>query len=71
MEHAHASIKPDKDQVDWIYLTTDSMEALRTVLDDYDQTVNVRTDSSNNQSDIVAHVLRVYLIDPEKKIRNI
>ena len=71
MEHAHASIKPDKDQVDWIYLTTDSMEALQTILDDYDQTVNIRTDSSNNQSDIVAHVLRVYLIDPEKKIRNI
>ncbi len=67
----HTAMMHEKSQTDWIYLTADSIESLQTILDDYDQTVNRKIETSDDQTSDFAHILRVYLIDPEKKVRNI
>jgi cytochrome c peroxidase len=57
--------------VDWSFLTAASDETLAPVLDDYDQSV-IRDRSADGQLlGSMSHILRVFLIDPQKNIRNI
>ena len=50
---------------DWQFLTTESETALAPLLDAYDQYV------IRDESGAISHVLRVLLIDRERKVRNI
>ncbi|MFD2114052.1 cytochrome c peroxidase [Thiorhodococcus fuscus] len=56
---------------DWRFLTAASDAALAPVLDAYGQGVNRLYDAQGRPSGRFAHVLRVFLIDPERRIRNI
>lgn len=57
-----------KSDIDWKYLTTESNEELFPILDAYGQSVIPNSDEGTGN---FSHVLRVYLIDPDLKIRNI
>jgi cytochrome c peroxidase len=57
--------------VDWQFLTTAGTEQLAPILDAYDQCVIRDVDESGEPLGTMSHVLRVYLIDRELKIRNI
>jgi len=56
---------------DWVFLTTASQDALQPTLDAYDQWVIRDYDAEGNYLGTMSHVLRVYLIDAERRIRNI
>ena len=57
--------------VDWRFLTAESEDSLAQILDDYDQSV-IRDRGPDGQSmTTISHILRVYLIDADKRIRNI
>lgn len=56
---------------DWDFLTTESPAALRPLLAAYDQDVQAQYSTSGIAQQEYAHVLRVFLIDPELRIRNI
>jgi cytochrome c peroxidase len=53
---------------DWRFLTTASSQALAPLLQDYDQFTQPATEESSN---VISHVLRVFLIDERKQVRNI
>ncbi len=55
---------------EWQFLTTSSQQALEPILDAYHQNVIPDADPTG-QSSAFSHVLRVFLIDPQKRIRNI
>lgn len=57
--------------VDWVFLTTASQDALQPTLDAYDQWVIRDYDADGNYLGTMSHVLRVYLVDAERRIRNI
>jgi len=57
--------------VDWWFLTTRSVADLKPVLEAYDQWVIRDVDAEGNALGSMSHVLRVYLIDRDLKIRNI
>lgn len=61
----------DKGTDSWKFLTTQNESVLAPILDAYSQDVqrSMSSDSSNSRN--ISHVLRVFLIDPEKNIRNI
>lgn len=56
---------------DWRFVTTESQEALKPILDAYRQSVIQDYDDSGKPLPSFSHILRVFLIDPEKQIRNI
>ena len=57
--------------VDWDFLTTSSEKALDPILNKYFQTV-IRVKNEDGESEAaISHILRVYLIDKNKTIRNI
>lgn len=56
---------------DWQFLTTASEDDLRPILDAYDQWVIRDYDREGNYLGTMSHVLRVYLIDADRQIRNI
>lgn len=60
-----------KDKVELTYLTADSVENLMPILDNYDQTIQNQVNDDGSHSENFSHILRVYLIDPNFKIRNI
>jgi len=60
-----------RDSDDWTFLTGESMAALQPLLDAYGQGVARIHDEQGRYTGHIAHVLRVYLIDPRKRIRNI
>jgi len=60
-----------RNNVDWLFLTAASEETLAPILDDYDQAVIRDRDADGNRIGTMSHVLRVFLIDSEKNIRNI
>jgi len=60
-----------KDDFDWVFLTTASQDTLQPTLDAYDQWVIRDYDADGNYMGTMSHVLRVYLIDAERRIRNI
>lgn len=60
-----------REGVDWRFLTTDSMAVLEPILVDYDQWVIRDYDDEGRALGTMSHLLRVYLIDRERRIRNI
>ena len=56
---------------DWHFLTTKSEQALSPLLRDYKQDIQREMTVNGTAGDSIAHVLRVFLIDPENNIRNI
>lgn len=57
--------------VDWRFLTADSDDALAGILEDYDQAVIRDVDPDGKPIGTMSHILRVFLIDASKNIRNI
>ena len=55
----------------WKFLTSESEAALKPILDGYGQSVNRVYNESGQATGHFSHILRVYLIDPQKQIRNI
>jgi cytochrome c peroxidase len=56
---------------DWPFLTTESQEALTPILEAYGQSVQREVDADGEPLGTISHILRVFLIDREKRIRNI
>ena len=56
---------------DWRFLTTASRDKLEPILRSYGQTLIRDNDGAGNPLPSYSHILRVFLIDPEKQIRNI
>jgi cytochrome c peroxidase len=56
---------------DWRFLTAASTAALQPILASYDQSVSVDYDAQGQPLDTFSHLLRVYLIDSERQVRNI
>ena len=56
---------------DWQFLTTSSEEALAPILRDYGQWVIKDYDTEGRYLGTMSHLLRVFLIDKQKRIRNI
>ena len=59
------------DKFDWQFLTTASDRELTPLLDTYGQWVIKDYDEQGNYLGTMSHVLRVFLIDQKKRIRNI
>ncbi len=57
--------------LDWRFLTTDGRGSLDPILDGYSQWVIRDYDEAGAPLGTISHLLRVYLIDREKRIRNI
>jgi cytochrome c peroxidase len=56
---------------DWRFLTTESEQALAPILAAYGQSVNREYGEDGEPLGTISHILRVYLIDRQKRIRNI
>ncbi len=56
---------------DWRFLTTKSQQQLQPILERYGQSVIRDIDDKGEPMPSFSHILRVFLIDPEKRIRNI
>jgi len=56
---------------DWVFLTTASEEKLQPILDGYGQFRAMFYNPDGSYSGSISHVLRVYLIDRDHRIRNI
>ena len=57
--------------VDWRFLTAESESRLNPILRDYDQFVIRDRGPDGEPLATMSHILRVYLIDADKRIRNI
>ncbi len=57
--------------VDWQFLTTKDRETLEPILEDYGQYTLREYDEEGNYTGDFAHMLRVYLIDQDLRVRNI
>ena len=57
--------------VDWRFLTTGSEKSLAPILEDYDQAVIRDIGPNGEPIGTMSHILRVFLIDKNKNIRNI
>ena len=57
--------------LDWRFLTTRSEQMLQPILDQYQQTVQKVFDAQGKFTGTFSHILRVYLIDKNKHLRNI
>lgn len=58
-------------KVDWQFLTTQSEQQLQPILNHYQQAVQKIYDQEGLFTGTFSHILRVYLIDKDKQIRNI
>lgn len=56
---------------DWRFLTTSGQDALQPILESYGQSVVRDPDSEEGEAGSISHVLRVFLIDQDLRIRNI
>ena len=59
------------ENVDWRFLTTASETELQPILDHYRQNIQKVYDENGQFTGTFSHILRVYLIDRDKQIRNI
>ena len=57
--------------VDWRFLTAESEGSLDPILDDYDQSIIRDIGPDGKPVGTISHILRVFLIDSDKQIRNI
>ena len=69
MQQAAAALV--RDGADWQFLTTASAADLAPILRAYGQSVHAEVDADGKPLGTISHTLRVYLIDREKRIRNI
>lgn len=69
MRHYGAAFHPG--EFDWQFLTTRDDAALQPILDGYQQSVQKIYDDQGRFTGTFSHLLRVYLIDRNKNIRNI
>lgn len=58
-------------EVDWSFLTTNSDAELKGILEAYDQSITQEIDEHGRPTGNIAHILRVFLIDPKQRVRNI
>ena len=56
---------------DWQFLTTDSVASLAPILTAYEQDIQRQYSLDGTGTKDFSHILRVFLIDPQKQIRNI
>lgn len=56
---------------EWRFLTTPSEQDLYPILKDYRQDIQREMSVNGDQTEDISHILRVFLIDPNLKIRNI
>jgi cytochrome c peroxidase len=56
---------------EWQFLTTESVQALEPLLKDYNQSVIPEYNEKGEITGSISHILRVYLIDQQRRIRNI
>jgi len=61
----------DNDVINWNFLTTNSTKELNPILDKYSQRIIKEYDEDGNYVGSISHILRVFLIDKSKSIRNI
>ena len=61
----------DKHLVDWQFLTTENADTLEPILDGYQQRIIKEYDNEGNYVGSISHILRVFLIDKDKQVRNI
>ena len=61
----------EKHLVDWQFITTKNADVLDPILDGYQQRIIKEYDSEGNYVGSISHILRVFLIDKDKQIRNI
>lgn len=61
----------DSGVVDWNFLTTTSPNDLDPILDGYGQRILKEYDEEGNYIGSISHILRVFLIDKNKTVRNI
>ena len=66
-----ANFKFAGDKGEWRFLTTSSVKALEPVLESYNQDIQREMSINGDQTENISHILRVFLIDPQLKIRNI
>lgn len=59
------------DNIDWRFVTTHSEKSLAPLLKAYNQSVLRVMDEAGKETGQISHILRVFLIDTSKKIRNI
>ncbi len=57
--------------LEWRFLTTRSEQTLRPILDSYRQSIRKEYDENGRFTGTFSHILRVYLIDRQRKLRNI
>jgi cytochrome c peroxidase len=62
---------PEADADSWAFLTTASDDALDPILEGYGQSIVPEVDPDGRPTGQFAHVLKVFLIDPERRVRNI
>jgi cytochrome c peroxidase len=55
----------------WAFLTTASAEGLDPILEGYGQSIVPELDADGHPTGQFTHVLKVFLIDPERRVRNI
>ena len=56
---------------DWDFLTTNSLKELEPILNSYDQPVIRKYNDDGSYNGVESHLLRVFLIDDKKLIRNV
>ena len=56
---------------DWHFVTANSAQELVSTLENYNQFVIREYDASGKQRSAISHILRVYLVDRKRQIRNI
>ena len=64
-------VQEKEKEIDWRFLTAQSDEDLAPILDEYDQAVIRDLGPDGEPVGTMSHILRVYLIDAERNIRNI
>ncbi len=60
-----------QESFDWQFLTTESEKDLDPILEKYSQSILRDVDENGETSSSISHILRVFLIDKQKQIRNI
>jgi len=64
-------VDAERDADSWAFLTTASAGDLEPILDGYGQSIVPEVDADGRPTGQFAHVLKVFLIDPERRVRNI
>jgi protein SCO1 len=55
----------------WHFLTTASVKALKPILDGFDQEIEVELDEQGRPTRTISHILKLFLIDREGRVREI